>query len=243
MALIQLSYGFDDRRIVKTDRCERGVSAHDTVGSGGAGFESWPRYLIEMHASIRRAAEGEFADAERERIGGAASSFLSGARGFAVRTISGEIVGELVEVVPSTSTGGLEVVIVKGLLGRRRRLPAELVLGANATERVIILNLGTASALDQLGSRSTAKAPSRRGQRLDDPASTHLCFLPADRGYDLVVRLAALPPASQATIEVKGHRYSIAKIGRSPLPDDPRPCLYLVAEPSRADQTFRSPPR
>jgi len=196
-----------------------------------------------MHASIRRAAEGEFADAERERIGGAASSFLSGARGFAVRTISGEIVGELVEVVPSTSTGGLEVVIVKGLLGRRRRLPAELVLGANATERVIILNLGTASALDRLGSRSTAKAPSRRGQRLDDPASTHLCFLPADRGYDLVVRLAALPPASQATIEVKGHRYSIAKIGRSPLPDDPRPCLYLVAEPSRADQTFRSPPR
>jgi len=188
-----------------------------------------------MHASIRRAAE--FAGAEREPIGGATSSFLSGARGFAVRTISGEIVGELVEVVPSTSTGGLEVVIVKGLLGRRRRLPAELVLGANATERVIILNLGTASALDQLGSRSTAKAPSRRGQRLDDPASTHLCFLPADRGYDLVVRLAALPPASQATIEVEGHRYSIVKIGRSPLPDDRRPCLYLVAEPSRADQT------
>jgi hypothetical protein len=76
-----------------------------------------------------------------------------------VRTISGKIVGELVDVVPSISTGGLEVVIVQGLLGRRRRLPEELVLGANATERVIILNLGTASALDQLGSRT----PSTRG--------------------------------------------------------------------------------
>jgi hypothetical protein len=104
------------------------------------------------------------------------------------------------------------------------------VLGANATERVIILNLGRA-ALDQLGSRSTANAPPTRGQRLDDPASRHLLFLPAERGYDLVVRRAALPPASQATIEVEGHRYSIVKIGRSPLPDDPRPCLYLVAEP------------
>ena len=66
-----------------------------------------------MHASIRCAAE--FAGAERGPIGGAASSFLSGALGFAVRTISGEIVGKLVDVVPSTSTGGLEVVMVHGL--------------------------------------------------------------------------------------------------------------------------------
>lgn len=224
----------EDGRIIDTICASSGEACAAQSVARGAGFESSPPYLTEMRASIRRAAA--FAAAEREAIAGVPGSFLSGALGFAVRTISGEIVGELVAVVPSSATAGPEVVIAHGLLGRHRHLPAELVLGANAAERVVILNLGPASALDQLGSRpSTAKAPPRRAEPLDDTASTHLLFLPVGGGYDLVVRQAALPPASEA-IELEGQRYRIAKVGRSPLPHDPRPCLYLLAEP-RPDQT------
>src|SRR2546425_8167970 len=59
--------------------------------------------------SQRGRPKGSCSFGTSELPGGAASSFLLGALGFAVRAISGEIVGELVDVVPATSTGGPSV--------------------------------------------------------------------------------------------------------------------------------------
>lgn len=79
---------------------------------------------------------------------GMPGGYLAGALGFTVRTIAGEEVGDLVEIVADEKTGAAEIVISRrGLFARRIRLPAALVLGTNAAERVVILNVGTAAAV------------------------------------------------------------------------------------------------
>ncbi len=56
----------------------------------------------------------------------------------------------------------------------------------------------------------------------------HLLFVSKPSGYELVEREGE-PPEPGAGVEVgdDGLRFTVSKIGPSPLPDDDRPCAYL----------------
>ena len=60
-------------------------------------------------------------------------------------------------------------------------------------------------------------------------AATHLVYVARD-GWQLLERDGPVP-LLDASIEVNGEPLIVSRIGRSPLPDDPRRCAYL--EPAR----------
>lgn len=53
-----------------------------------------------------------------------------------------------------------------------------------------------------------------------------LAFVPRPDRYDLVPIAGSLP-APGDSVEVDGERFLVTRVGRSPLPGDPRPCAYL----------------
>jgi hypothetical protein len=58
---------------------------------------------------------------------------------------------------------------------------------------------------------------------------THLLLVSKPSGYELVER-GGEPPPPGAEVELEeGARFTVAKVGPSPLPDDARPCAYLQA--------------
>ena len=59
-------------------------------------------------------------------------------------------------------------------------------------------------------------------------ADTHLLFVSKPSGYELVEREGE-PPAAGAAVELEEARFTVSKVGPSPLPDDARPCAYLQA--------------
>jgi hypothetical protein len=60
-------------------------------------------------------------------------------------------------------------------------------------------------------------------------AGKYLLFLSKPSGYELLEREGDLP-APGAEIELdEGARFTVSKLGPSPLPDDERPCVYLQA--------------
>ena len=60
-------------------------------------------------------------------------------------------------------------------------------------------------------------------------ADTHLLFVSKPSGYELVERDGEAPAAGDAVELEEGARFTVAKVGPSPLPDDARPCAYLQA--------------
>ena len=58
---------------------------------------------------------------------------------------------------------------------------------------------------------------------------THLLFVSKPSGYELVERDGEAPAAGDAVELEEGARFTVAKVGPSPLPDDARPCAYLQA--------------
>jgi hypothetical protein len=56
----------------------------------------------------------------------------------------------------------------------------------------------------------------------------HLLFVSKPTGYELVVRDGE-PPAPGSEVEVgdDGLRFTVSKLGPSPLPQDDRACAYL----------------
>ena len=56
----------------------------------------------------------------------------------------------------------------------------------------------------------------------------HLLFVSKPSGYELVERDGEAP-APGADVELEEARFTVAKVGPSPLPDDGRPCAYLLA--------------
>ncbi|HEU4449872.1 MAG TPA: hypothetical protein VFR63_07835 [Gaiellaceae bacterium] len=55
----------------------------------------------------------------------------------------------------------------------------------------------------------------------------HLLFVSKPSGYELVEREGELPePGTEVEIDAGG-RYTVVKLGPSPLPDDGRTCAYL----------------
>ena len=59
--------------------------------------------------------------------------------------------------------------------------------------------------------------------------SLHLRLVPYRAGYELV-ESPGPPPDAGTRVDVGSTRFSVARVGRSPLPDDARPCAFLLAE-------------
>jgi hypothetical protein len=56
----------------------------------------------------------------------------------------------------------------------------------------------------------------------------HLLFVTKPSGYELVERDGDAPePGSEVEVGDNGLRYTVAKLGPSPLPQDERLCAYL----------------
>jgi hypothetical protein len=62
--------------------------------------------------------------------------------------------------------------------------------------------------------------PSRNGR---NPAITHLVFVPSEAGYSMVEADGEAPGVGTA---IRG-QFTVSKVGPSPLPADPRRCVYL----------------
>jgi hypothetical protein len=63
---------------------------------------------------------------------------------------------------------------------------------------------------------------------MEAPAK-YLLFVSKPSGYELLER-DGQPPAPGAEVELEeGLRFTVAKLGPSPLPNDARPCAYLQA--------------
>lgn len=59
-------------------------------------------------------------------------------------------------------------------------------------------------------------------------AGKHLLFVSKPSGYELVEREGDAPePGSEVEVGDDGLRFTVAKIGPSPLPQDDRLCAYL----------------
>ena len=55
---------------------------------------------------------------------------------------------------------------------------------------------------------------------------THLIFVWTPNGYELQEREGD-PPEVGSQVEIADRAQRVLKIGPSPLPGDPRPCVYL----------------
>jgi hypothetical protein len=59
-------------------------------------------------------------------------------------------------------------------------------------------------------------------------ADKHLLFVTKPTGYELVERDGD-PPAPGEAVELEDMRFTVTKVGPSPLPQDDRSCAYLQA--------------
>lgn len=57
--------------------------------------------------------------------------------------------------------------------------------------------------------------------------SSYLFFVWSPAGYVLVEQQGD-PPTPDTEVEDDQRRYRVAKVAPSPLPGDPRPCVYLL---------------
>ena len=60
-----------------------------------------------------------------------------------------------------------------------------------------------------------------------EPTVTHLLFVPGPHGYRLAERSGERPEVG-ATVAEEGSTYVVSRLGRSPLPGDPRTCAFLL---------------
>ena len=67
----------------------------------------------------------------------------------------------------------------------------------------------------------------------------HVCFVLVAGGYKLI-DVDAAPARPGELVELEGKRFVAARIGRSPIPGDTRPCVYLLGDPD-IDADFHSP--
>jgi len=62
----------------------------------------------------------------------------------------------------------------------------------------------------------------------DDDHSGYLLFVPSPQGYRLEERDGPAPERDER-VEIDGAVFIVSRIGASPLPQDPRPCAYLLS--------------
>lgn len=56
----------------------------------------------------------------------------------------------------------------------------------------------------------------------------YLLFVPSPKGYRLVERTGPVPERDER-VEIDGSAFLVSRVGASPLPQDPRPCAYLLS--------------
>jgi hypothetical protein len=107
------------------------------------------------------------------------------------------------------------------LIGRMRGQPHPARLGdlllddRSVEERIEMLE----ALVDELRSQLSPARVQTAG---------HVLFRPAVSGYSLL-EVDGPPPELDQPLLVDGHRYRVERAGRSPLPADRRPCLFLAA--------------
>jgi hypothetical protein len=107
------------------------------------------------------------------------------------------------------------------LIGRMRGQPpaarlTDLLLESGSVEARI-------ATLESLVAELRSQLPPER-----EPAAGHVLLRPSASGYTLL-ELDGPPPELDQPLLLDGHRYRVERTGRSPLPADPRPCLFLAA--------------
>ena len=113
---------------------------------------------------------------------------------------------------------------------------AKEVTRAAALEREL-MSFGSALA-ERVGRLAELEAElAEGGTRVDKEQSVpaqartgHVCFVLVAGGYKLV-DVEAPPARAGELVELDGKRFVAARIGRSPIPGDTRPCVYLLGDP------------
>lgn len=62
----------------------------------------------------------------------------------------------------------------------------------------------------------------------DDDRSGHVLFVPSPQGYRLEERDGPAPERDER-VEIDGAVFVVSRVGASPLPQDVRPCAYLLS--------------
>ena len=107
------------------------------------------------------------------------------------------------------------------LIGRLRGQPHAARLGDLLLDnRSVEVRI---KVLESLVAELRAQLPRER-----TPAAGHVLFRPTPNGY-VLLELEGPPPELDQPLLVDGHRYRVERAGRSPLPADRRPCLFLAA--------------
>ncbi len=101
----------------------------------------------------------------------------------------------------------------------------EVLLDGSRT-RVATLESELAALQADVAERQSAETPART-QR---DAPSHLRLVPLPAGYALS-ESAEPPPRTGELVEIERRQFSVAKIGRSPLPGDLRLCAFLLVQP------------
>ncbi len=82
---------------------------------------------------------------------------------------------------------------------------------------VAVLHSRVTIAADQLVTEEGAR----------EPIAGHVGYAPFPEGYRLVTSDAQCPLPGDV-VDIEGHSFLVARVGRSPLPADARPCAFLV---------------
>jgi hypothetical protein len=93
--------------------------------------------------------------------------------------------------------------------------------------RLLADELGVRRRSEEVAAREAALAGQPVRPAAPQPERC-LLFVPGADGYRLV-SLDVTPPAAGESLEIDGERFSVLRLGRSPLPGDARPCVYLAA--------------
>lgn len=109
----------------------------------------------------------------------------------------------------------------------------ELLLGGPATAELVCRVERAERELSALAERLRLAERRLEGSSVHH-AVAHTCFVPHGEGYELV-EADGPPPRAGAEVEVAGARYRVVRAGRSPLPFDRRPCVFLEALWTRED--------
>jgi hypothetical protein len=117
---------------------------------------------------------------------------------------------------------------------RRRRLPPPVLLPpldrlAELVDRVVAL-------LDQVPAPVVPAPEPEQAPVRAETAEGHVLFVPGAAGYRLFERVGPPPPRLHVVV-LDAERYRVLRVGRSPLPDDPRRCGFLEQEPSGENRT------
>ena len=97
-------------------------------------------------------------------------------------------------------------------------------------ERLETENRRLADELERLRGEVTrleSAVPEREPE--PEPPAAHLVFVPTPKRYLLLEREAPPPkPGAELLLPEADGRFVVARVGRAPFPDEPRPCAYLL---------------